>query len=507
MNLNLPNFHSMTGLWAFVILTGLFAIGSVWALPPNDLWWHARIGKDILENGHIPQHDHYSLTERGQPFYYQSWLSEILIAGLLHLGGVRLLVLARASIMTGLFGTIMLLCWWASERKRWATVPATLIAILLGISNQTVRPQLFAYLLFILLYTLLWCYRQERIKRAIWVAPLLIAAWVNVHGSFALGIVLIWLVLLGEILNHTVRNKQSNSVNNKLRTLGLVALISTLVMLINPRGAAIANYVSNMLTDIPSQTLGVEWQPPSPKSGLGKVFYPALLLTFSVLALARPPIALTDLLLTITFAWLGASGVRYIVWFGLVSAPILAEALSHLPTDNLKCFCKPPINHLFGRRLAYGNERGYPGFRRIAITTMIILLLLISALFLFYPHDRLWLTNNTGIGAVNFMEQNKIQGRLFNELARGSYLIWRLGPTQPVFIDPRFELYSLEHFETYLAISEAKENVAALLAEYEFDLLLLDHKRQADLIKFVEGQEKWREIYEDDYSSLYQHVE
>ncbi len=499
----------MTGLWALVIVTGLLVLGSVQPLPPNDLWWHIRIGSDILDSGHIPRHDIYSLTERGQPFFYQSWLAEVLMAGLLRLGGLRLLVFVRALIMAGLFGAVMLLCWWASERDRRAVIPATLIAILLGVSNQTVRPQLFAYPLFITVYALLWRYRRGQGWRSVWLLPLLIAVWVNVHGSFALGVGLIWLVLLGELLGYVLPALGGGraGTRKRLRRLSLVALLSTVVVLVNPRGVGIVDYVTNLLGSTPVQTLASEWQPLSPMAGLGVLFYPALLLLFAVLALARPPVALTDLLLVLVFSWLGASGLRHVVWFGLVSAPILAQALPRLPGEDLARWRDRLVRHPLGQRLIYGDASGYPPFRRIAVVGAIVPLLVVGLLFFFYPDDDLWLTNSTGKAVVDFMEQSGIRGRFFNDLVRGSYLIWRLGPAQPVFIDPRLELYSLEHFEAYLALSKAEGDVAGLLAEYDFELLLLDREWQAGLVEFVDGQpERWRRVYEDDYTLLYQRV-
>ncbi len=503
--------HPMATLWGLVIVGGLLALGCAQALPPNDLWWHARIGNDILNSGRIPRHDIYSLTERGQPFFYQSWLSEVVMAGLYRLGGLRLLVFARAAIMAGLFGAVMTLCWWASGGDRRATVLATISAILLGVSNQTMRPQLFAYPLFMAIYALLRRYRRGQGGRSIWLVPVLVAVWVNVHGSFALGVGLIWLVFLAELLSYalpTLRGQPTSTqteMRKRLRTLCLVALLSTGAILINPRGVGVTGYVSNLLGNAPVQALATEWQPPNPKTGLGMLFYPALLSLFAILALARPTVALTDLLLVLAFGWLGASGLRHIVWFGLVSAPVLAEAIPRLPGEDLRRWRGRLTRRRLGRRLIYGAPRGYPGFRWIAVGGISVSLLIVVIFLLFYPDDDVWLGKNTGAAAVDFMERNGVQGRLFNELGRGSYLIWRLGPAQPVFIDTRFELYSLEHCQTYRALSKAEEDVAALLNEYDFELLLLDRARQADLVEFVNGRpERWRLIYEDDHTVLYQ---
>jgi hypothetical protein len=505
---------SIDALWVLVILNFLLIFGCVWQLPPNDLWWHARVGSEILDSGQIPDQDAYSLTERGQPFFYQSWLAEVLMAGVLRLGGVRLLVFVRALITTSLYGTVLLLCWWASGGNRRVVVPTTLGAILLGLGNQTVRPQLFAYPLFIVVYALLRRYLHGHARRSVWLIPVLVVVWVNLHGSFALGLGLIWLVFLSELLSHVlpaVAGRQAllqTSSRERLRTLGWVAVLSTVVLLINPRGLGIVDYVTDLLTDAPSQSLGAEWQPPSPTSGLGQSFYMLFLLGVATFALARPPVALADLMLVLAFAWLAASGVRYVIWFGLVSAPVMAGALLRFPWDDLARWRDRLARAPIGRRLLYGDGSGYPGFRRLSLVVATLSLLAVIALFFLFPEDDLWLTNGTGSAAIEYMERNGLQGRLFNELGRGSYVIWQLGPALPVFIDPRFELYSLEHFEDYLTLSKAKAGARELLTKYDLELLLLDRESQAPLTELVDGQpERWMLVYEDTHTLLYQRKE
>jgi hypothetical protein len=506
--------NSTDALWFAVILAFLLVMGSVRPLPPNDLWWHARVGSETLDSGRIPANDVYSLTESGQPFFYQSWLAEVLMAGILRLGDVRLLVLVRTLIMLALFAAVMLLSWWASGGDRRAVIPVTVVAILLGLGNMTVRPQLFAYPLFIAVFGILWVYRRGGARRAIWLVPVLMVIWVNMHGSFALGLGLVWIFFLGGLLSYLLPalsgdwQSEPQEARDQLKTLGVVALLSTAALLFNPRGVAISGYVADLLTDAPSQILGAEWQLPDPKAGLGRTFYIVLMLAILKLAMARPAIALTELLVFLAFTWLAASGVRYVVWFGLVSAPILAGALIRFPWDDLACWRDRFAGHAVGQRLLYGDGSGYPGFRRLTIAALVVSLSILLILFLFYPNDDLWLTPYTGKPAAEFMEQAGVEGRLFNELGRGSYLIWRLGQDQPVFIDPRFELYSLEHFQDYLALSKAEPEVDTLLAKYDFELLLLDRQSQAPLIELVDGRPNdWKRIYEDDYTLLYHRVD
>ena len=88
--------------------------------------------------------------------------------------------------------------------------------------------------------------------------------WVNLHGSFALGLGLIWLIWIGEILSYALPGLAGRPMlddvdaRRRIRTLGMVALLSTGALLINPRGLEILDYVADLLSDAPSQIMGDE---------------------------------------------------------------------------------------------------------------------------------------------------------------------------------------------------------------------------------------------------------
>ena len=90
--------------------------------------------------------------------------------------------------------------------------------------------------------------------------------------------------------------------------------------------------------------------------------------------------------------------------------------------------------------------------------------------------------------------------RLFHENGYGSYLMWAL-PDQPVFIDPRFELYPLSQWEDYIRLSRGHE-VESLLTKYDIDALLLSRAEQERMIKEVrlDRCHRWEERYSDDIS-------
>ena len=72
------------------------------------------------------------------------------------------------------------------------------------------------------------------------------------------------------------------------------------------------------------------------------------------------------------------------------------------------------------------------------------------------PDYRGLITRDTPVGAVEFLVDQRPDGRIFNDMAFGSYLIWAAHPEYQVFSDPRIELFSQEIWDDYKIISTAR---------------------------------------------------
>src|SRR5215467_5544433 len=69
-----------------------------------DLWWHIKVGDDILRTHHFPTTDPYSWTVAGHPWIAYEWLGEVFLALVNRLGGIP----GLAAFLIGLSGLIML---------------------------------------------------------------------------------------------------------------------------------------------------------------------------------------------------------------------------------------------------------------------------------------------------------------------------------------------------------------------------------------------------------------
>ncbi|MDP9310373.1 MAG: hypothetical protein M3R24_05700, partial [Chloroflexota bacterium] len=299
-------------LWVLTIL-GLAALFiSVLPLPPNDLWWHMAAGRTMVDEGAWLQTNRWAYTlPYDAPYVYQSWLSEVLLYWLWRIGDVPLLVLMRTLVITASYG---LVAWHALRRtgQGKAVALALLFAVLIGWNNWTLRPQTLALLPGAAFVVVLDAFLIRRASARWLVAlPLLMVLWVNLHGSFILGAALLALAWFGSAVSTIRRPHGADHDPWRLRALTLVGFATLLATMVHPLGVGVFPYVRDLLTDTPSQTRIVEWQPPTNAFSLtntGFWFFLLVVLLPMLVARGRRRATATDLLWFAALAWLTIGG-------------------------------------------------------------------------------------------------------------------------------------------------------------------------------------------------------
>jgi hypothetical protein len=484
-------------LWIIAVLASFGMIVSLMPLFPNDFWWHIKIGQIISQTGTIPSTNLFSWSlPTDTPFTYGAWLGGYLLYLLFDLGGVSLVIFARNLLALAAFGLVGFEAYRRSGSWRIAAVTLAL-ACAMSSNNTVIRPQIWAWLPFVITYLLLSRYTDKKLdKKWLLAIPLMMVFWVNVHGSYVLGIVLIGITIAGETLRRLF--KQDSALSwIQIGQLAGIGVLSLAAILVNPQNVHIFGYVKNMMTDKPSQTLIMEWQSPSPSGYASIAFFASLLVLIAVFAYSRYKPTPTEMLLIAGFVWLAWSGVRYIAWFGLVAVPILAASVSEMVRDK-PWMAVPPKNVL---NLA------------LALVLIVPLILLQPWLVARIPMPEAYakwvlpeakegplLSIDTPIGAVEHLRRNP-GGNLFNEMAYGSYLIWAV-PEQKVFVDPRVELYPYEQWLDYIRVARGGR-YNEILDKYGADRILLNRQEQEELVVLLEEDQFWEKEYEDIYSQIW----
>ncbi|MBK9709783.1 MAG: hypothetical protein IPO81_00375 [Kouleothrix sp.] len=501
-------------VWLAVALALLALRPLLTPIPPNDFWWHLATGRAIVAQGQIPVVDSFSYTRFGQPFFNQGWLAQLFMYGLHQLGGVPLIIITQALVIALAYWLLLRLCIRRSGSVRLSVALLLLATVPLSFSNWIVRPQSYALPIFAGFLTILTEYRLG-MSRRLWLLPPLMALWVNLHGTFVLGLALIGLTVAGEAIkllrsqvskDHRPKtiDQDSKTIGNTnvgpwplalgppppaLRPLLIWGLIAAAATLLNPRGLEVVGYVRNLLGSSAVTSLVTEWAPPTVRDLDGQIFFLFAIGCGALMVYGRRRPDLTDALLFGAFFWLALGATRNVVWFGMVATPLLIGQAATLVAPRPRRPGSPALNALVIGMLALLLAIGLPWVKPALLP----------------PSVGALLSEDTPVAAVDFLRAQPDRPRhLFHSEAAGSYLIWA-APEQPVFVDTRIELYPFDQWRDYINLGQAN-NVDELLRKYDIDGLLLSAAHQRPLVDAIGRDRGWVERYRDEQTVYFTRV-
>jgi hypothetical protein len=317
-----------------------------------------------------------------------------------------------------------------------------------------------------------------------WLVPLF-ALWANAHGGFVLGLALVGAHLLADLLLW-VRRERAFPVR-----LLAVTLLSAAATLLTPLGLGMIDYVLGFVRHPVTQSLNVEFLPPTVRMLGGRLFFGFAAVLIALLFIGRYRPTPRESIRMLLFGVLALTAQRNMVWFAFVAAPTVAAALYHWAAR-------------WG--ITPGTRAGRPRINR-AVALLLGLLALLSLPwvrpYLPFPqgyHE--YHSPNTPIQAVAALRQLPEPRRPFHTEAYGSYMIWA-SPEVPVFIDTRFELYPPEHWDDYLAVLMARYDWQEILDRHGVDTLLLERPSQEVLIEAATASPAWVQDYQDEITVIF----
>src|SRR5450432_1348699 len=437
----------------------------------EDLWWHLGMGRVIAVAHAVPRSDAFSYTRLGIPYFDQPWLAQLTMYTLHAGAGLAGLLACGFMIMIGVEALTVL----SGMRRGASFALACLVQLALAPvawRGWAMRPQAFAVPIFAAFVYVLTAYRKDA-RAPLWMLPLLTVAWANLHGSFPLGLALVLLTLGAAWLDARVA----------LRPLAWAALGCAAAPMANPRGPALFGYVHSLLDSSTVRAIAREWQPLTLADSEGR--YVALILTGALVLGLQRRARLGDWLIVAPFALLELRAVRNGIWLSLVLGPIAAGWLARAPAA---VALRLPRHALALSALGVSVLVTTPWWKPHLVPM---------------PYGALAWHQRTPIAAVSWMKQTAREPRrLFHGMGAGSYLIWAR-PSQPVFIDPRIELYPRAQWDDALALARG-ERVSEIGARYRFDAWLLDQHEDAPLIAALRKVRNLRLRYEDDDSVYFE---
>lgn len=443
-----------------VVGLGLALIGlRIGLLPLNDnsFFTHLATGRLILDTGSIPRTDPYSFTALGEPWIVQSWGASVIYAGVEDLVGLLGLRLLLAAMTTAL----AVLAWKLTE-------PAQLVgrlvigALVLGVGSTfwVERPLIFG-----LLFLLAALFAAEGRLDPRWLVPIF-WLWVNIHGSFPLGVGLLVLVLVGRWLDR-------GDASVELRCVGWAAL-GTALGALNPLGPRLLLFPLELLERREAFAEIVEWQPPAWNRPAQWVFAAQLVLAV-VIVLTRNR-TWRAALPTVVFGLAAVTSMRNIPPASLVLIPAMAVGLQGLGSID--------------------------GARRSRVLRPVTgLLVALGALLVVgaatEPDVQL---DGYPVEAVAWMRDEgllDVSDRVVTRDYVGNYLEVKYGPDDVrVFIDDRVDMYPSAVFFDYTSLLDEGTDYQAVLERAGATAVLWDDDN--DLGRWLLRSSRWDVVHQED---------
>lgn len=480
-------------LFIFFAFCALFATQKIF---DPDFWWHLKTGEWIWQHKAIPHTDPFSYTFQGAEWINYEWLFQTIIYPIYQVSGFGGLIIFVIIMALLTFLILFFSCREVDGGNRWLSITVLFIALLVAQTRFAPRPQIISFFFLALYLYLLILHRGERITTRQLIFFLLPAhiVWVNVHGSFLVGIFLVGAYALGRFIPLALSHRRDLKpvfMDRKLQGLLLVCLILFMASLVNPYTYRIF-YIP--LKTAGSETLQriTEWVPLNIR--LVGVFAIDYTMWFRILFLIGALSFLIwrdnlkkieDVIIFAFFSYMAFKHIRFGADFAIVSAPIIINNLTQFQWR--------------ARRWIWIN----------------LLLLFVMIVFSANEVRTCVRMDMFGFGVwrnhpkmtVNFLKEHSIKGNIFNTYGYGGYLIWRLWPDIPVFIDGRTPtVYSEDFFWLYGQGLQNEKVWKRLVDEYDIDIVLVDDIRDTGYMSFVKQLDddyRWSVVAFDDASVLY----
>ena len=438
-----------------------------------DLWWHLRIGQLIATERIIPRMDLFSFTTRQHAWVAHEWLSQLFLYGVWRAGGYVGLMLWFCGVTTALLALEYVLCSVYANHAKVAFLGA-LVAWFFATTGLAIRPQMLGYFL-LACELLLVQLGRTRDPRWFLLLPLLFALWVNCHGSFFLGLIVLAVLLACSFLDWRAGLLDSRPLaSSRCKVFTAAAALSLPALFVNPVGWPLLAYPLRTIFDARMQLDAVsEWQSPAfddPRAwGLLALAGWIVLLALT----GRTPLYLDECLLLAIVFGMALRHQRLLFACGIVAAPVLCRQLA-------------------------GRWEGYHPARDHRMANALLMMGALGAAVYGFPSASnlaAQVDRNNPARAVEFLRRTHLPGNMLNEYVYGGYLIWAL-PEQRVFIDGRSDVYaSTGVLKDYGEWATLQADPNTLLERYHIGFCLLS--RTMPLVRVLRYLPGWREIYSD----------
>jgi hypothetical protein len=420
----------------------------------SDFWIQLKVGDVIRDSGQIPKTLEYTFTEaKDNVFIAHEWLSSLVWSYLYSLGGYNGMIAAKCFFSLCTFALIVIL---SLQIGRSAVLGLAIGCLtMLGINYRSLlRPEIIAFVLVLTNLNLLHAFARR--GNLLWLLGLIPSSliWANSHGSFLVNLTLPIFFAAGEIADslwgwkRTGERPDLPSLQWRVGWLALVWLGMIGVSLVNPYGVHLFTHAAQIPSMDFLRANIWEFHSPFHPRFHGEPFFIIFCVISALIAFASAKgwkeHRATPVLLVLAFFGLALSTMRFIAWFEIMGAYLLAQVLT-VTSDSQRWKITGAIVLalvLFAGTMAVverGNTRGRkPGF---------------------------WNDAPLSPEAIQFIRDTGISGNVLNGDSYGDQLAYHFYPTIRVTIDTRLDCYGEKYYMQFRRISGGNPKLQGELSE------------------------------------------
>jgi tetratricopeptide (TPR) repeat protein len=475
-----------------------------------DLGRHLENGRMVWQDPGVLFRNFYSYTEPDFRFINHHWLGGVIFYAVYQLGGFPLL-----SLFNILLALVVFSLAFSSARRRAGFYLAALLSlpiIFLLSERVEVRPEIFSYLLVLIVWRLIdKTASDKKYKRLLWFGPLFML-WANTHIYFFIGLALIFFQAVAEsgvpLLAGWRDPKAGLKAGWQAAKVWIYSLVyASVFCLANPNTWRGLLYPFRIFTNYGYEIAEnksiffLEDLIVNPNFFLMRAVLAALVLSWAIYWFSWKKLRLFDLLLSIFFMSLGFLAVRNISLSALATLIIISANLSRL------------AEYFQSRSTAVSSVRPW---RKIYPAALAILLIISSFICLSYDarNNHYFIRHSSGWGLEDgnedsaiFFKAHNLRGPIFNNYDLGSALIFWLYPAEKVFVDNRPEAYSASFFnDIYRPMQSDPQKWREYSRQYRIKTVYFAHTDSTpwaqDFLRNILFDQDWSLVYFDPYTVI-----
>lgn len=493
---------------AAVSVAALFLSFGAYQIYDYDVPLHLITGEYLLQDPGSAGKNLFSFTNPDYPWLNDKWLENVLVHVMDAAAGPSGLVLLRMALVLAMGAAI-----WMAMRNGPGR-PAVRLAVLslvpwVAYERFNLRPELFSL---ILIPVMVWFVSRRSPSSRDWIfVAALHALWVNLHGYWIVGPLVLIAFLAGDLVElWTGRmgwppGADPEAARSRLKGRSLLLLAAFGGALVSPSPWRMFLNPFRVLGFLGKKhdamgTIAELRSPFDPLSAFNWALPFFALATLAVLACLLWNVVRTrpaHWFLFLGFFLMALRNRRNIGMFAVVGAIVAAWSLG------------AALN---------ARRRKPPARTRWAVALPLLLVLGNAMGTWFVVTDRFYfadvISRRTGsgmsrltypVGLADFLLQTHPPLRFFNDFVSGNYLAYRLYPDQRVYIAGNTFKYSNEFFDNYALITLGGDEYKRAAERYDLNAFAIQY-RAADMMGIAQrlfNDANWAPVYFDDNALLF----